>query len=167
MLKKKDKAYTNFHCQQYNFWVHKVSLIREEKKRLVTNPTSGWSEVEDYLCSCQYTMNIKPTFSDYGEETWDGGYGAHPNKGTCGNTAGMGISSELQANGFTSWCHAETKSSGEENTTGMGRGRAGEGSGRALEGRLRITPVFTWAKVAGFEATRVSHLTRARNVWHI
>lgn len=42
--------------------------------------------------------------------------------------------------------------------------RAGEGSGRALEGRLRITPVFTWAKVAGFEATRVSHLTRARNV---
>lgn len=30
------------------------------------------------------------------------GCGAHPNKRTCGNTAGMGISSELQANGFTS-----------------------------------------------------------------
>lgn len=45
--------------------------------------------------------------------------------------------------------------------------RAGEGSGWALEGRLRITPVFTWAKVAGFEATQVPHLTRARSVWHI
>lgn len=31
-----------------------------------------------------------------------GGCGAHGNKGTCGNTAAMGISIELQANGFTS-----------------------------------------------------------------
>lgn len=36
------------------------------------------------------------------DKVFVGGYGAHPNKGTCGNTAGMGISSELQANGFTS-----------------------------------------------------------------
>lgn len=32
------------------------------------------------------------------------------------------------------------------------RGDKGGAGGAALEGRLRITPVFTWAEVAGFEA---------------
>lgn len=73
------------------------------------------------------------------------------------SSVGTGISSEPETDGLTSGRRAETKSGEEENTTA---------ERRALEGKLRITSVSTWAEVDGFKSCPGTHKedTRAPQV---